>query len=65
MPGNPMSRNLLNLAIILLLYISLAGTAAAQNDYKITYTINVKDDGTAIWNVEYRTLLVTNDDASS
>ncbi len=65
MPGNLMSRNLINLAVILLLCISLAGTAAAQNDYKITYTINVKDDGTAIWNVEYRTLLVTSDDASS
>ncbi len=60
-----MSRNLVNLAIILLLCISLAGIAAAQNDYKITYTINVKDDGTAIWNVEYRTLLVTNDDINS
>jgi len=65
MPGNLMSRNLINLAVILLLCISLAGTAAAQNDYKITYMINVKDDGTAIWNVEYRTLLVTNDDVNS
>jgi hypothetical protein len=60
-----MSRNLINLAVILLLCISLAGTAAAQNDYKITYMINIKDDGTALWNVEYRTLLVTNDDVNS
>lgn len=59
-----MARNLLNLAIILLLCISIAG-AAPENDYKITYTINIKDDGTAIWNVEYRTLLVTNDDINS
>ncbi|MFZ3059915.1 MAG: MarR family transcriptional regulator [Candidatus Methanoperedens sp.] len=64
MPGNLMARNLLNLAIILLLCISLAG-AAPENDYKITYTINIKDDGTAIWNVEYRTLLLTNDDVNS
>lgn len=64
MPGNLMVRNLLNLAIILLLCISLAG-AAPENDYKITYTINVRDDGTAIWNVEYRTLLVTKDDFDS
>ncbi len=64
MHGNLMSRNLINLAIILLLCISLA-EAAPENDYKITYTINIKDDGTAIWNVEYRTLLVTNDDVNS
>ncbi len=64
MPGNLMARNLLNLAIILLLCIHLAG-AAPENDYKITYTINIKEDGTAIWNVEYRTLLVTNDDINS
>jgi uncharacterized membrane protein len=65
MHDNPVARNLLSLAIVLLLCVSLAGVAAAQNDYKITYTINVKDDGTAIWNVEYRTLLVTNDDVNS
>lgn len=59
-----MTRNLLYHVITLLLCISLAG-AAAENDYKITYTINIKDDGTAIWNVEYRTLLVTKDDIDS
>ena len=56
--------SLLNLAAILLLCITIAG-AAAENDYTITYTINIKDDGTAIWNVEYRTLLVTTDDVGS
>jgi uncharacterized membrane protein len=65
MPDNPVARNLLRLAIVLLLFASLAEAAAAQNDYKITYTINVKDDGTALWNVEYRTLLVTNEDINS
>lgn len=65
MHNNPVARNLLNLALVLFFFVSLAGAAAAQNDYKITYTIDVKDDGTALWNVEYRTLLVTNDDINS
>lgn len=43
----------------------LLSGAAPENDYKITYTINIKDDSTAIWNVEYRTLLVTNADFDS
>ncbi len=60
-----MARNLRSFAIVILLFASLAGIAAAQNDYKITYMIDVKDDGTALWNVEYRTLLVTNDDINS
>lgn len=64
MPGNLMMRNLLYTTLTFMLCISLAG-AAPENDYKITYTINIKDDGTAIWNVEYRTLLVTNDDVNS
>lgn len=65
MHDNHVVRNLLNLALVLFFFVSLAGAAAAQNDYKITYTINVKDDGTTLWNVEYRTLLVTNDDINS
>ncbi|MDO9096880.1 MAG: winged helix-turn-helix transcriptional regulator, partial [Candidatus Methanoperedens sp.] len=62
--GNPMMRKLVYLAAILLLCISIT-SAAPENDYKITYTINVRDDGTAIWNVEYRTLLSTKDDLKS
>lgn len=64
MPGNLMMRKLVYLAAILLLCISIT-SAAPENDYKITYTINVRDDGTAIWNVEYRTLLSTKDDLNS
>lgn len=45
--------------LILLLLIS---TASAANDYRTTYTINIKDDGTAIWYVEYRTPLATKED---
>ncbi len=51
-------------AVFLLLAISIAW-AAPQDDYRITYTIDIKEDGTAIWNVEYRTLLVTQDDFDS
>ncbi len=65
MPENPLAWSLLSLAIVPLLLATLTGAAAAQTDYKITYVINVKSDGSAIWNVEYRTLLVTNDDINS
>ncbi len=47
--------------ILILLYLYTV-SAAPDNGYKITYTINVKDDGTAIWYVEYRTQLVTKED---
>ncbi|MBU3966391.1 MAG: transcriptional regulator [Euryarchaeota archaeon] len=52
------------IALIFLLFILLLSTvsAAPDNGYKTTYTINVKDDGTAVWYVEYRTQLVTTDD---
>ncbi len=64
MPGNLMMRKLVYLAAILLLCISIT-SAAPENDYKITYTIKIEDDGNAIWNVEYRTLLSTKDDLNS
>ncbi|NJD77083.1 MAG: transcriptional regulator [Candidatus Methanoperedens sp.] len=54
----------LYLAVITMLFLSTAG-AALENEYKITYTIDVKDDGTAVWNVEYRTALVSDQDFSS
>ncbi len=52
------------LYLIILLCVSIA-SAAPQNEYKITYTINVKDDGTAVWDVEYRTSLVSKEDFDS
>ncbi|MBU4374772.1 MAG: hypothetical protein KJ714_10160, partial [Euryarchaeota archaeon] len=55
---------ILYLPVVFLLLLSTA-CAAPENEYKITYTINVRDDGTAIWNVEYRTLLSTKDDLNS
>ena len=47
--------------ILILLHLSTV-SAVPDNGYKTTYTINVKDDGTAIWYVEYRTQLVTKED---
>jgi uncharacterized membrane protein len=58
-----MERKILYIAISFIVFISLA--SAAQNDYKITYRINIDDGGAAYWNVEYRTLLTTKDDISS
>lgn len=46
---------------IFLLLISNVSPALV-NEYRTTYTINIKDDGTAVWNVEYRTPLVTQED---
>lgn len=53
-----------NIALKFVLFLLLISTvsAAPDNGYKTTYTINVKDDGTAIWYVEYRTQLVTKED---
>ena len=50
--------------ITLLLPIALNGmaAAAATPDYSITYTITVADDGSALWRVEYRTLLLSDSD---
>ncbi len=52
---------------ISLVFLLLAHTAnaASLNDYKITYTINVNEDGNAVWYVEYRTLLVSKEDFDS
>lgn len=49
---------------VLLLPLALTGmaAAAATPDYSITYTITVADDGSALWRVEYRTLLLSDSD---
>lgn len=51
----------ISLIFILLLLFSTV-SAAPDTNYKTTYTVNVKDDGTATWHVEYRTQLVTKED---
>lgn len=58
-----MEWKILYLTVSLILFISLA--SGAPNDYKITYRININEDGIAYWNVEYRTLLATKDDLNS
>jgi uncharacterized membrane protein len=52
-------------AVALLLLIAIpviASAAAPAPDYTTTYTITVKDDGSAIWQIEYRTLLESDAD---
>jgi hypothetical protein len=58
-----MVRRILYLSILLLLPAAIS--SAQENSYRITYTINIDDDGTAIWNVEYRTLLESKTDTES
>jgi len=55
-----MAWKILHIAIFLILSISIA--IAQPDNYKVTYTINVKEDGSATWNVEYLTLLSTQED---
>lgn len=50
---------------VILLFLLQPAASAPQDDYKITYTINISDDGTAVWNVEYRTLLASKEDFDS
>ncbi len=52
--------------LLLLLSAPLTGTAAAADipDYAIAYTVTVADDGSALWHVEYRTLLLTGADVA-
>jgi uncharacterized membrane protein len=38
---------------------------AAPENFRTTYTIDIRENGSAIWNVEYRTLLTTKDDFNS
>lgn len=58
-----MARKTIFLAVIFIISVTIA--SAAPENYKITYTINLKENGSAIWNVEYRTLLTTNEDFNS
>ncbi len=58
-----MNWKILHLAIFFILSISIAN--AAPDNFKVTYTINVKEDGSATWSVEYRTLLSIKEDFDS
>jgi len=51
------------LTVVLLTSIPvIAGAAPVAPDSSITYTITLKEDGTANWHVEYRTLLAADED---
>lgn len=51
---------------ILVLSLALTGlpAAAALPDYSVAYTVTVADDGSALWRVEYRTLLRSGTDVT-
>jgi uncharacterized membrane protein len=50
----------------LLLFMCLSvGSLAADPSYSVTYTIDIHEDGSALWHVEYRTLLSTADDQAA
>ena len=51
--------NMVSKRAISLIFLLLISSANAASEYRTTYTIIVKDDGAAIWNVEYRTQLLT------
>jgi uncharacterized membrane protein len=53
------------IAVLLLLCIPCIGSAAPDPSYTITYTINIKEDGSALWQVEYRTFLGTDEDQNA
>lgn len=50
---------------IILCAIVTPAAAATSPAYTITYTISLKDDGSAIWQVDYRAPLVTDEDIAA
>ena len=53
------------LAVLILLVLpGIAAAAAPAPEYTTTYTITVREDGSALWQVEYRTLLESEEDAT-
>jgi hypothetical protein len=53
---------LLLLAILLVCIIPVGTAAAPAPAYSTTYTITVQEDGSALWQIEYRTLLASDDE---
>lgn len=53
------------LAVLLLLALpAVVAAAAPAQDFTTTYTITVREDGSALWQVEYRTPLMTDADTT-
>ena len=61
---NPAIRYPILVLAVLLLCLP-AATAATTPTYTTTYTITVQEDGSALWQLEYRTLLVTDNDLAA
>jgi hypothetical protein len=53
------------IAVILILFPVISAAAPVLPDSSVTYTITLRDNGTADWQVEYRTPLVTDEDAGA
>ena len=53
------------IAVILAVIPVISAAAPVLPDSSVTYTITIKDDGTADWHVEYRTPLATDEDAGT
>jgi hypothetical protein len=53
------------IAVLFLICILPAVNAASVPDYSTTYTITLNADGTALWKVEYRTPLSTDEDMNT
>ncbi len=52
-------------ALVLATVVAAPADAATVPDYTVTYTVTVSDDGSAVWQVEYRTLLATDNDTAA
>src|SRR5512137_1996848 len=50
------------IALLLVCTAGITGAAPVPPDSSITYTISVGEDGVAVWHVEYRTFLASDDD---
>jgi hypothetical protein len=58
-------RGTAGLIAMLVLSLALCGiAAAAEPEYSTTYTVTIVDDGSALWRVEYRTLLTSDQDSA-
>jgi len=55
--------SIVTLVAVLIWFPVIAG-AAVPPDSTITYTITIEEDGTAVWHVEYRTLLESDEDVA-
>ncbi|MDD1668876.1 MAG: MarR family transcriptional regulator [Methanomicrobiales archaeon] len=60
-----MKNYLLAGAPVIILLLVAAGAVPGGQGPSVTYTISLQEDGSAIWNVEYRTPLITGADIAS